>query len=313
MSDQGSGSPGYSAYLFHKTFCGKTCKPGCPYDLTAPPLTTEERSRADTQAKKEKDMTVKKPKRLRIRRRQETVDQKMIDMLVAAQLKEHTEKLLAIERNTILKQGEARGFSAGERAGITKGIAQATQKAEKDANTRVQEEVKKQNRAAKEIACDVARTIRHYPATVYADDGYTIPEALRTQARTRNLSVQMYAFAADMTYEYHAVSLSRLFKLTIWKTYREVTDAITEIAIDFKFSEEHLRRTGGVDIIELLCQVAIEGARHVDAELMCAWMAEWVTTTRARDGDGPTVHVPRGAIDKARARFRAAVGLPDYD
>lgn len=258
-------------------------------------------------------MTVKKPKRLRIRRRQETVDQKMIDMLVAAQLKEHTEKLLAIERNTILKQGEARGFSAGERAGITKGIAQATQKAEKDADTRVQEEVKKQNRAAKEIACDVARTISHYPATVYADDGYTIPEALRTQARTRNLSVQMYAFAADMTYEYHAVSLSRLFKLTIFKTYREVTDAITEIAIDFKFSEEHLRRTGGVDIIELLCQVAIEGARHVDAELMCAWMAEWVTTTRARDGDGPTIHVPRGAIDKARDRFRAAVGLPDYD
>lgn len=258
-------------------------------------------------------MTVKKPKRLRIRRRRESsVDQKMIDMLVKAQLKKQTEKLLAIERNTILKEGEKRGFTAGERAGKLKGIAEATQKAEKDADTRLQAEIKKQNRDAKQIACDVKRSITGIPRANYDEGGYAIPEALSAEARRRNTSVQMYAFTADMTYEYHAPSLSRIFKLTIWKTYREVIDAITEIAIDFKFSEEHLRRTGGTDIVELLCQVAIEGARHVDAELMCAWMAEWVTTTRARD-DGPTIHVPRGAISKARDRFRAAVGLPDYD
>ncbi len=257
-------------------------------------------------------MTVKKPKRLRIRRRRETVDQKMIDMLVAAQLKKHTEKLLAIERNTILKQGEKRGFTAGERAGKLKGIAEGKKEADKQADERMRDALQQQSTATRGIACDVSRTIRSFSATEYVENSYMIPEALSTEARRRNLSVQMYAFAADMTYEYHAVSLSRIFKLTIFKTYREVTNAMTEIAIDFKFSEEHIRATAGTDIVELLSQVVIEGCKHVDAELMCAWMAEWVTTTRARD-DGPTIHVPRGAIDKARDRFRAAAGLPDYD
>lgn len=315
MSDKSSDSPGYYAYLFHKTFCGRTCSAGCAYDLTATPLTTKERSRADKNAKacEEKEMTVKKPKRLRIRRRGASVDQKMIDVLVAAQLKTHTESLLAVERNSIQKKAEKRGFTAGEKAGVLKGIRTGREEAERQTDQRIQEEIKKHSRDAQQIACDVSRTIRRFPAMIYDQQSYTIPDELSREARRRSLSVQMYAFAADMTYEYHAVSLSRIFKLTIFKTYREVTDAMTEIAIDFKFSEEHIRRTAGTDIIELLCQVAKEGSKHVDSELMCAWMSEWVTTTRANDGQGPTIHVPRSAIDKARDRFRAAVGLLDYD
>ena len=167
MSDQSSDSVGYLAYLFHKTFCGKKCKAGCPYDLTATPLTKEERSRADKNAKtyKEKEMTVKKPKRLRIRRRRETVDQKMIDMLVAAQLKKHTEKLLAIERNTILKPGEKRGFTAGERAGKLKGIAEGKKEADKQADERMRDALQQQSKATRGIACDVSRTIRSFSAT----------------------------------------------------------------------------------------------------------------------------------------------------
>ncbi len=255
-------------------------------------------------------MKANAPRRLRIRKKHDGIDQALIDKLVAQGIAKRGKELIKAERTKVreagLKEGEKKGrsigynegYSAGSREGVESTTKQFQERALKPAGRDVQFRT----------AIDSMTPGNRRYENLNNGWGFLTPAEMQRQCDSPE---QVYIVAAkpQLFYEYRADMRLRVFELRIWKAYQG--GATKKIEIVCNFTEEAMQMEEGAGaLLNFLCIICVEGAKYMDAALLCEYMADWVTSTRGRE-EGPTIHVPKSARPTALAKFRDAIGLTD--
>jgi hypothetical protein len=270
-------------------------------------------ARATSPYTEEDLMSDKKPRRLRIRRRETHVDEAVLETLVEARLISHTEQMVAKESQKLIdtgyKRGKTTGYNEGHGQGYTEGIAAGTQVAENAQHARAAAlQANTDRMTGSRVTISMVNEASPRYENLNNGWGFMTPPEL--QNRGTAADIRIYAFLPELVYEYRVELRQRVFRLTIWKGYQD--GSAKKIEIEFNFTEEALQEygEGAGALLNFLCTICVQGTKYVDAELLCEFMADWVVSTRGSD-DGPTIHVPRSARPTALAKFRDAVGLID--
>jgi len=258
-------------------------------------------------------MSDKKPRRLRIRRRDTHVDEALLETLVEARLITHTEEIVAKETKKVreqgFKQGKTAGYNEGHTQGYSEGVATGTRVAETAAHAKA---TALQNAKDRVTGSRVTISMVNEASQRYENlnQGWGFMTPMELQNRGTAADIRIYAFLPSLRYEYCQDIRRRAFHLTIFKGYQD--GSAKKIAIEFNFTEEALQQhgEGAGALLNFLCVICVQGTKYVDAELLCEFMADWVVSTRGGE-DHPTIHVPKSARPVALAKFRDAVGLVD--
>lgn len=255
----------------------------------------------------------KKPRRLRIRRREKHVDDALLETLVEARLVSHAEKIVAKQTEVIREAGYSRGktagYNEGHNQGYKEGVATGTRNAETAAHARAEAQQSRADRMTG-TRVTISTMSEANPRHENLNQGWGFVTPMELQRRGTPADIRIYGFIPELDYRYRADTRNRVFELRIYKAYQDGSSK--EIAIEFNFTEEALQDSGegAGALLNFLCIICVQGTKYVDAELLCEFMADWVVSTRGSD-DHPTIHVPRSARSTALAKFRDAVGLVD--
>lgn len=236
-------------------------------------------------------MTTKTPRRLRIRKKRDSVDQALIDKLVEQGIAKRGKEIIKAERAKIreaaFKEGEKKGHTAGYNEGHTSGKREG-----KDITTREFQD----------------RALRPQSQSAQFQTGINTV-APKDRISLEDSQTYTITFKPELRYEYRIDTRLRVFELCIWKNYQG--GETKKVAIVCNFSEEAMQQEEGAGaLLNFLCIICVEGAKYMDAALLCEYMADWVTSARTRiDADTPMIRVPRSARPTALAKFRDAIGL----
>lgn len=258
-------------------------------------------------------MSDKKPRKLRIRRRERHIDEAVLETLVEARLVSHTEQIVAKESDKLiesgLKRGKTIGYNEGHTQGYKEGMATGARQAETAAHSRAEALQANQDRITG-TRVTISMVNEASPRYENLNQGWGFMTPLELQNRGTAADIRIYAFLPELIYEYRQDVRQRVFRLTILKGYQD--GSAKKIAIEFNFTEEALQQhgEGAGALLNFLCIICVQGTKYVDAELLCEFMADWVVSTRGGE-DHPTIHVPKSARPTALAKFRDAVGLVD--
>lgn len=257
----------------------------------------------------EEKMTTAKPRRLRVRRRTESVDDAVIEKLVEDRLTTRTSALVAKHKAQIMKTGVDAGRSEGHDIGYAAGLRDGVKQGEANAERRRNEREIVAHDGMRPDPVAVRTVSEANPRHENLNNGWGFVTPMEIQRHCTADQMYIYGFFAEMRYENDVRSRMRVFTLRIHKAYQDGTVKLFELS--YTFSEESLHDGEGASaLIGFLCMLCTMGSRFVDAEMLCEFMADWVTSTRGRE-DGPTLHVPKSARATALKRFRDAVGLVD--
>lgn len=258
-------------------------------------------------------MSDKKPRRLRIRRRETHVDEAVLETLVAARLITHTSEIVEKEseklREVGFQRGRKKGYNEGHHTGYKEGQAAGTRQAETAQHAKAAALQANQDRITG-ARVTISMVNEPSPRFENLNNGWGFMTPMELQNRGTVADIRIYAFLPELVYEYRRDVRQRMFRLTIYKGYQD--GSAKKIAIEFNFTEEALQQhgEGAGALLNFLCIICVQGTKYVDAELLCEFMADWVVSTRGGE-DHPTIHVPRSARPTALAKFRDAVGLID--
>jgi len=255
-------------------------------------------------------MTTKPARRLRIRKKREGVDQALIDKLVEQGIAKRGKELVKTERAKIREAATKEGVKKGRSIGYNEGYSAGTREG-RDATTKeFKARALRPQSTAAQFQTEMMSVTPGNPRYENLNNGwgFLTPASMQRECDSAN---QVYIVAAkpELFYEYRADVRLRVFELRIWKAYQGGETKKIEIVCNF--SEEAMQMEEGAGaLLNFLCIICVEGAKYMDAALLCEYMADWVTTTRGRD-EGPTIHVPKSARPTALAKFRDAIGLRD--
>lgn len=258
-------------------------------------------------------MSDKKPRRLRIRRRDTHVDEAVLETLVEARLISHTEQIVAKEseklREAGFQRGRKKGYNEGHHTGFKEGQEAGTRQAETAQHARAEAQRDREDRMTG-TRVTISMVSEASPRHENLNQGWGFMTPMELQRRGTAADIRIYGFIPELQYEYRVDTRQRVFRLTIYKGYQD--GSAKEIAIEFNFTEEALQQhgEGAGALLNFLCIICVQGTKYVDAELLCEFMADWVVSTRGSE-DHPTIHVPKSARPTALAKFRDAVGLVD--
>lgn len=255
-------------------------------------------------------MTEKTPRRLRVRKRQSSVDQAVIDKLVEEQLSRRAEEILAKEKKAIAEtawhKGNEQGYGKGQKDGFKQGQARGKEDATQEFHSRAAGQVDDRlRRFGTNESLETAGSERY--EGLNQGWGFLVPYTIQNRCSSP-ADVSVFAYKAELQYDYRVDVNQRVFTLYIWKGLQD--GSTRKVAVDCNFSEESLQQASGANaLLDILCTICVEGAKYMDGSQLCEYMADWVTTTQARNAEGPTIRVPKSARPTALKKFRHAVGL----